>query len=172
MRVADYIAKTLERKGVTHAFGVIGAGNVALFDAITRHAKTQIVCCHHEQAAVMAAGFWARARPGTGCAIVTTGAGSANAVTGALSALMDSCPVVILSGNEPSQYLLGDTRVIGVQGFHTERVAVPVSKAGYVMHHGTGQAALIDHCFTEATTPRFGPVWLDIPRDLFLTGVR
>jgi acetolactate synthase-1/2/3 large subunit len=89
-RGRQYLCIFLAEKGVTHAFGIIGAGNAALFDAIARLAKTEIVCCHHEAAAVMAATYYGRARGTCGVAIVTTGAGSSNAITGALAANMDS----------------------------------------------------------------------------------
>ena len=174
MIVADAIADVLAEKGVTHAFGIIGAGNVALFDAISKKGATEIVCCHHEQAAVMAATFWGRTRGATGVAIVTTGAGSANAVTGALAARMDNAPVVILSGNEPSRYLLSETRVIGVQGYHTKRVALHVCKwAGCAWEYQEERNAvgMVRDAFLIAAESRPGPVWVDIPRDYFNAAV-
>lgn len=162
MRVADHIARTIADQGVTHAFGIIGAGNVALFDAIARLGETEIVCVHHEQAAVMAATAWGRTIGRTGVAIVTTGAGSANAITGALAAHMDSCPVVIISGNEPSKYLRNfNVRVSGVQGFHTDHAVEPFVKCSLRWY---GERSLHD-AFREAVSGRPGPVWLDIPRD-------
>jgi acetolactate synthase-1/2/3 large subunit len=168
--VADHIAKFLHEKGVTHAFGIIGAGNVALFDAIARLGKTEIVCVHHESAAAMAATAWSRIRGRAGVAIVTTGAGSANAITGCLAAQMDSVPLLVISGNEPSRYLeMEPLRVVGVQGFHSARVAQHVAKgawrctsAGVNHRHATMAEA-----YTEATTGRPGPVWIDFGRDLF-----
>lgn len=167
MRVADHIAKTIADQGVTHAFGIIGAGNVALFDAIARLGETEIVCVHHEQAAVMAATAYGRTSGRTGVAVVTTGAGSANAITGALAAHMDSCPVVIISGNEPSKYMDSEARVIGVQGYHTSRVAQFISKSAWKVSGGANAIAGIKYSFEESTSGRPGPIWIDIPRDYF-----
>lgn len=171
MTVADHIAAFLAEKGVTHAFGIIGAGNAALFDAIRRAQKTEIVCCHHEAAAVMAAGGYARVRaPCVGVSIVTTGAGSSNAVTGALAALMDSVPVLIISGNEPMPYMKLDrlqTRVVGVQGFHASAACnLFVKKMEYVLSAGLIETYL-QSAHREATEGRPGPAWIDIPRDKF-----
>ena len=163
MTVADSIAEFLADKGITHAFGIIGAGNVALFEAITRLAKTEIVCCHHEQAAVMAATFWGRVNGKCGVAIVTTGAGSANAITGALSAQMDSVPALVISGNEPSRYLMAKTRVIGVQGFHTAWDVEGFVKRS-IQWHGD---RTLEQAYDVAISGRPGPVWIDVPRDYF-----
>lgn len=168
MRVADAIAEFLAANGIGHAFGIIGAGNVALFDAIGRLGVTKIVCCHHEQAAVMAAAFYARAREGVGVALATTGAGSANCLTGALAALMDSIPVLIITGNEPSKYLGTPCRVSGVQGFNTSRAVTEFVKrsvkAGDPIFTPLQE---LNMAYNEALAHRRGPVWLDIPREIF-----
>jgi acetolactate synthase-1/2/3 large subunit len=162
--VADSIAQFLHERGVDHAFGIIGAGNVALFDAIARLGKTQIVCCHHEQAAAMAATFYGRTRNAVGVCIVTTGAGSSNAITGALAAHMDSAPLLIISGNEPSKYLnTVGMRIVGVQGFYTARAVKDFVKHA---HRWSGIRTLED-AYAEATADRPGPVWIDIPREEF-----
>lgn len=165
--VADRIAEFLYEKGITHAFGIIGAGNTALFDAIARLAKTEIVCCHHEAAAVMAATYFGRARRTCGVAIVTTGAGSSNAVTGALAASMDSVPVLIISGNEPSKYLLGQGRIAGVQGFRTAEAVRQFVKYSRTMDASRIRQGGLELAWTDSISPRPGPVWLDFPRDQF-----
>jgi acetolactate synthase-1/2/3 large subunit len=161
--VADQIAQFLMGKGIKHAFGIIGAGNAALFDAIASLGQTEIVCVHHEQAAVMAATFYGRITGRPCVAIVTTGAGSSNALTGALSAQLDSCPVVVLSGNEPSRYLNTQCRVVGVQGFKTSSVSHQVTKRSWT---ATGLLDLMA-AYVICQTGRPGPVWLDYPRDRF-----
>jgi acetolactate synthase-1/2/3 large subunit len=166
--VADSIAQFLHEKGVDHAFGIIGAGNVALFDAIARLGKTQIVCCHHEQAAAMAATFYGRTRNTVGVCIVTTGAGSSNAITGALAAHMDSAPLLIISGNEPSKYLnTVDMRIVGVQGFYTAHAIRSFVKLAR-QWHGT---RTLPYAYATAIADRPGPVWVDIPRDEFNANV-
>jgi acetolactate synthase-1/2/3 large subunit len=168
MTVADQIAQFLADKGVTHAFGIIGAGNAALFEAIARLEKTAIVCCHHEAAAAMAATYYGRARGTCGVVIVTTGAGSSNAITGALAANMDSAPLLIISGNEPTKYLCGlRTRIAGVQGFWTQDAV-----KHFVKSTKTGDAArvrlgILERCWHEAREVRPGAVWIDFARDQF-----
>lgn len=169
MTVAEAIAQFLADKGVTHAFGIVGAGNAALFEAIARLKKTKIVCCHHEAAAAMAATYFGRTLGICGVAIVTTGAGSANAITGALAANMDSAPLLIISGNEPSRYMGAVTRIVGVQGYHTSRVAQMVAKCSWKMVHAEQARGGLQFSWDEAlgVHDRPGPVWLDIPRDFF-----
>lgn len=166
--VADRIAAFLAEKGVTHAFGIIGAGNAALFEAIARLGKTEIVCCHHEAAAVMAATAYGRTKGVCGVAIVTTGAGSANAITGALAAQMDSCAVIVISGNEPMKYLLGTpTRISGVQGFRTTEAVKDFVKLSRQMDASRIRSGALDIAWETALAPRPGAVWLDFPRDQF-----
>ena len=166
MKVCDHIAEFLHEKGIKTVFGIIGAGNAALFDAIARHGKTEIVCVHHEQSAVGAAAFYGRTLGSCGVAIVTTGAGSSNAITGALAALMDSVPVLIISGNEPARYLDTDCRIVGVQGYKTEQAAKPFTKWS-ICYRDLFEPCLLHDAYNVATNDRPGPVWLDFPRDLF-----
>lgn len=164
MIVADQIAGWLHEKEITHAFGIIGAGNIAVFDAISRLAKTRIIACHHEQAAVMAAGFYWRASGNLAAAIVTTGAGSSNALTGLLAASMDSTPLIVISGNEPSKYLSAKTRVLGVQGYSSSDLAKPICKMAICATEHPVRSLEIAHY--AALKPRMGPVWVDVPRDV------
>lgn len=169
MTVAEAIATLLAEKDIRYAFGIIGAGNAALFDAIARAGKTEIICCHHESAAVMSATYYGRVRGSCGVAICTTGAGSSNAITGALAANMDSAPVVLITGNEPLRYLWQDSgvrtphRVCGVQGFLTADAVKPFVKHARegLTHHS------VEEAFDIAMAPRQGAVWVDIPRDRF-----
>lgn len=163
MTVADKIAEFLAGKGIDYAFGIIGAGNAALFDAIARLGKTTLVCVHHEQAAVMAASAWGRIRGVPGVAIVTTGAGSANAITGVLAAQMDSIGTLVISGNEPSRYMDTPCRVVGVQGYRTAAVGRLVSKEAWT---ACGQMD-VDLAYSLCSANRPGPVWIDYPRDIF-----
>lgn len=167
MTVADRIAEFLAEKGITHAFGIIGAGNASLFDAIARLGKTKIVCVHHESAAAMAATYFGRTRGSCGVALVTTGAGSSNAITGAIAANMDSVPVLVISGNEPNRYISADTRIIGVQGYRTARVAADCCKAVMCAWGPTDTMVALNNMYQSAITPRAGAAWLDIPRDKF-----
>lgn len=166
MTTSDWLARWLHSKSIVHAFGIIGAGNVALFDAIARWGKTQIVPVHHEQAAAMAATYYWRTCGKLAVVLPTTGAGSSNTLTGVLAAWMDSIPLLIISGNEPTKFMRRDrhNRVIGVQGYHSShleyvKLGVSARMVEEVMEYA-------EQAYNIALTPRFGPAWVDVPRDL------
>ena len=165
MTVADQIAGWLYEKDIRHVFGIIGGGNVAIFDAIARLGKTQIVCVHHEQAAVMAAVYYYRASGRISCALVTTGAGSTNAITGVVAAWMDSAPVIVLSGNEASRYMEAPTRVWGVQGYGSMEMVKAVTKCAIrpPVEESMSALRLIS---AIALARRQGPVWVDLTKDV------
>ena len=163
MTVAEAVAEYLGEHCPV-AFGIIGAGNMALLDAIARLGKTCVVAQHHEQACVMAAMAYYRVSGTVTAAIVTTGAGSTNALTGALSAHMDSIPVVIIAGNEAStQPRRG--RHIGVQGYDSAAAARPFTKSAFTLVEPRGVRHTIAKCFMHAAEGRPGPVWLTVPMD-------
>ena len=164
--IADKIAEWLEAKEITHAFGIIGAGNVQIWDAIARRGKTAIVCCHHEQAAIIAAGFYFRTNGRLAAGLVTTGAGQANAITGVISNFMDSTPVLVLSGNEPSKYMGASTRVLGVQGFDVTKMIAPYTKFAARPRNWHGTYMALEEAYKQALAPRQGPVWVDVSRDI------
>lgn len=165
MTVADKLATWLAERGITHAFGVVGAGNLAIWDAITRLEKTRIVCVHHEQAAATAAAAFNRisGRLG-GICLVTSGGGSANTLTGVLGAYGDSIPLLVISGNEPMQYLSADTRILGVQGLDSVAAALGFTKEAIRL--SKWDEDIMESMYRCATHPRCGPVWIDIPRDV------
>src|SRR5664279_2843030 len=99
---ADAVAAALEELDVKIVFGITGAGNLAICDAIYRRGVTRLVFVHHEQAAMMAAQGLSRTTGELGVALVTTGGGSTNALTGIVGANMDSVPILLISGNESS----------------------------------------------------------------------
>ncbi|MBI2095797.1 MAG: thiamine pyrophosphate-binding protein, partial [Candidatus Omnitrophica bacterium] len=104
VKVSDCIAEFLKRHGIRHVFGIVGAGNAHIFDSITRLGFTEIVCVHHEQAATMAMQSYYRVSGKVTAAILTTGGGSVNGITGVVGAWMDSMPGLVISGNENSRH--------------------------------------------------------------------
>lgn len=167
MSVSDAVAQWLIEKGITHAFGIVGGGNYALWDAITRAHKTRIVCCHHEQAAAMASAYFNRTANRLGSvALITTGGGSTNAITGVAAAWMDRVPLLILSGNESSKYLASPGRTKGTQGFDSCALAAPVSKAAARVLVAHMALPTLDGALADAMRPPQGPVWVDIPADI------
>lgn len=164
MTAAESIADVLAERKIGHVFGIIGAGNVHLFDAITRRGYTQIVAVHHEQAAVMAANAYFRVSEQVTCALVTTGAGASNALTGVLSAFMDSIPLVVIAGQEPStREHVGRAR--GVQGWEGLPAATEMTKWAYRFSTAHVRQTL-DLAFSYARSDRPGPVWLELSSDL------
>ena len=96
MKVSEIIADFLHGKKIRHVFGMIGSANAHIFDSITAKGFTEIICVHHEQAACLAALAYYRICGRLSAAIVTNGPGSTNAITGVVSAWMDSIPCMYL----------------------------------------------------------------------------
>lgn len=172
-KVSDYIAKFLADREIRHIFGIVGAGNAQIFDAITRLGYTEIVCVHHEQAAVMAATTYYRMTGKVTVALLTTGAGSANGVTGVVSAWMDSMPVLVISGNENSRFTTEENplRIWGVQGYDSTKMVEKVTKWTHRIMQPEKVLNVITRAYAIAGTPRTGPVWIDIPMNIQATSV-
>lgn len=165
-KVCDAVAQWLAGRGIACGFGIIGGGNVALWDAIARLGRTELICCHHEQAAAMAASYYARCSGRIGLALVTTGAGSSNAITGVLAAHMDGSPLLVISGNEAARTMEAPTRVWGVQGYASSEVASHFTKEAYrVMRAGDVLECLEVLADLALAAPQ-GAVWVDLPKDL------
>lgn len=167
-KASDYIAKFLEEQEIRHVFGIVGAGNAQIFDAITRLGYTEIVCVHHEQAAVMAATTYYRMNGKVTVALLTTGAGSTNGVTGVVSAWMDSMPVLVISGNENSRYTTVDNplRIWGVQGYDSTEMVEKVTKWSARIMQPENVLDVISRAYSIAGTSRQGPVWIDVPMNI------
>lgn len=161
MTRAETVAEWLANVGITHSFGIIGGGNIHLWDAIYRRGATELVCTHHEQAAAIAAIGYFRTSSRLPLVLVTTGAGSTNAITGVMSAWMDSIPMLVISGNDNSKHHADSGRGFGFQGYLSWRVAQHFTKLACPLAVDNLQTA-----YDRAIAPRQGPVWLDFPRDL------
>ncbi|MDO8954825.1 MAG: thiamine pyrophosphate-binding protein [Gammaproteobacteria bacterium] len=168
IKAADEIALFLKEKQIKHVFGIIGSGNAHIFDAINRLDYTEIVCVHHEQAAVMAAITYYRISGVVSVALVTTGAGSTNAVTGVVSAWMDSMPVLIISGNENSKFTTQENllRIWGIQGYDSSAMVEKVTKYATRVMDPLQVESELEKAYGIASSGRFGPCWLDIPMNI------
>ena len=168
MTGADVVAALLVERGVEVIFCITGAGNLALVDAIGRNTKIKFVFSHHEQAAVMEAQGYSRVSGNVGVALVTTGGGTVNSLSGILSAYLDSIPVLILSGNESSFHCenMQDFRAYGVQGFDSKTVAEPITKSASRILSSTEITSKFNQAWETASTDRMGPVLVDFPMDL------
>jgi acetolactate synthase I/II/III large subunit len=168
VKVSELIAQALEELGIKHIFGIIGAGNVHLFEAIYRHGYTEIVCVHHEQAACMAMQTYYRTNGRLSAALLTTGAGSTNGVTGVVSAWADSIPGIIIAGNENSKFTKLDNplRMWGVQGYDSVDMVRKVTKYANRVTSPEQAVYEIYKAAHISLDQRPGPCWIEIPMDI------
>ena len=157
----DMLIRALQEEGVDCIFGYPGGAVLHIYDAIFRQQKIRHVLVRHEQAATHMADGYARATGKAGVVLVTSGPGATNAITGIATAHMDSIPMVVLSGQVPSN-------LIGSDAFQeTDMVGVsrPVVKHSFIVKHCSEIPLIIRKAFHIATTGRPGPVVIDIPKD-------
>ena len=167
MRVADYVIQYLKQKGIDHIFMLSGGGMMYLVDALG-HSGIEYVCCHHEQAAGIAAQAYAMYRNSLGVCMVTTGPGGTNALTAAGAAYMDSTPVLFLSGQVKTADFatLRKVRQFGAQENDIVAMAKPVTKYAVTVLKAEEIRYHLEKAVFYAMHGRRGPVWLDIPLDI------
>ncbi len=159
---AEILVRCLREEGVRHVFGYPGGAVLYIYDAIFRQDFFQHILVRHEQAAVHAADAYSRSSRKVGVAIVTSGPGVTNAVTGIATAYMDSIPLVIISGQVP-------THAIGQDAFQecdTVGITRPCVKHNFLVKHVADLAPTIRKAFHIAQTGRPGPVLIDVPKDI------
>ncbi|MHA8083445.1 thiamine pyrophosphate-binding protein [Aquirufa sp. A-Brett2-15D] len=168
IKVSDLIADFLIEKEIKHVFGIIGAGNAHIFDSIKQKGYTEIICVHHEQAACMAMQTYFRTSGKVTAAILTTGAGSTNGITGVVSAWADSIPGVIISGNEHSKYvdLHENLRMWGVQGYDSPSMVEKVTKYAIQASNPNSVIYELEKAYAISTHGRPGPCWVDVPMNV------
>ena len=168
IKVSDLIAEVLESLDIRHAFGMIGAGNVHLFESISKRGFTEIICIHHEQAATMAMQTYFRTSGRLAACLLTTGAGASNGITGVLSAWADSIPGIVIAGNENSKFTKPENklRMWGVQGFDSVDMVSKITK--YASRVTAAEQAVfeIQKAANIALGERPGPCWIEIPMDI------
>jgi acetolactate synthase-1/2/3 large subunit len=165
---AEHLVDSLKAAGVEIIFCITGAGNLAIIDAILTDGSIKLIYSHHEQAAVMEAQGYSRISGKIGVALVTTGGGTSNAVTGILSAYLDSVPVLIISGNESSFHCsnVNNLRAYGVQGFDSVSVLKPITKSTIRIVDARDTKNITEKMISKALTARMGPTHIDFPMDL------
>jgi acetolactate synthase-1/2/3 large subunit len=159
---AEIVVRCLHEEQVDHIFGYPGGAVLYIYDEIYKQDKFKHILVRHEQAAVHAADAYARATESVGVALVTSGPGVTNAVTGIATAFMDSIPMVILSGQVP-------THAIGLDAFQecdTVGITRPCVKHNFLVKDVKDLAVTIKKAFHLARTGRPGPVLVDIPKDI------
>src|SRR5256885_12677241 len=159
---ADIVVRCMAEEGVEHVFGYPGGAVLYIYDAIFKQDKFQHILVRHEQAAVQAADAYSRSSNQVGVAIVTSGPGVTNAVTGLATAYMDSIPMVVISGQVPS-YAIGED---AFQECDAVGITRPCVKHNFLVKDVRDLAETIKKAFYIATTGRPGPVLVDIPKDI------
>jgi len=159
---AEILVRCLAEEGVKHVFGYPGGAVLYIYDAIFKQDKFQHVLVRHEQAAVHAADAYSRSSNTVGVALVTSGPGVTNAVTGLSTAYMDSIPMVVISGQVPSHAIGQDA----FQECDTVGITRPCVKHNFLVKDVKDLALTIKKAFFIARTGRPGPVLVDIPKDI------
>ncbi len=160
---AEIVCECLLREGVEVAFGLPGGAILPLYGALPKYPRLQHILVRHEQGAAHAADGYARATGKAGVALATSGPGATNLITGLATAMMDSIPVVAITGQV-------ERAAIGRDAFQETDITgatLPVTKHNYLVMQASDIAQTIREAFHIACTGRPGPVLVDIPRDVF-----
>ncbi len=167
MAGAEMLIKALGDQGVDVVFGYPGGAVLPIYDAIFKQNQVRHILVRHEQAAVHAAEGYARSTGKVGVVLVTSGPGATNAVTGLTDALMDSIPIVCLTGQVPTHLIGNDA----FQEADTTGITRPCTKHNYLVKDVNDLSRVIHEAFYVARTGRPGPVVIDLPKDiLFANG--
>ena len=167
MTGAEMVLKALADQGVEHVFGYPGGAVLPIYDEIFQQEKVRHILVRHEQGATHAAEGYARSTGKCGVVLVTSGPGATNAVTGLTDALMDSIPMVCITGQVPTHLIGNDA----FQEADTVGITRPCTKHNYLVKDVNDLARILHEAFYVATHGRPGPVLIDIPKDVqFATG--
>ena len=159
---SDILVKSLQAENVKYVWGYPGGAVLHIYDALYKQDTIQHVLVRHEQAAVHAADGYARATGDVGVALVTSGPGVTNAITGIATAYMDSIPMVIITGQVP-------THAIGLDAFQecdTVGITRPIVKHNFLVKDVRDMVDILKKAFHIARSGRPGPVVVDIPKDV------
>ena len=159
---AEIVIRCLQEEKVECVFGYPGGAVLHIYDALFKQDKVKHILVRHEQAAVHAADAMSRSSNRVGVALVTSGPGATNAVTGIATAYMDSIPLVVISGQVPSSYIGQDA----FQECDTVGITRPCVKHNFLIKDVRDIAPTLKKAFYIASTGRPGPVVVDIPKDI------
>ncbi len=161
---AEILLRALKDQGVEVIFGYPGGAVLPIYDAIFQQNAIRHILVRHEQAAVHAAEGYARSTGKVGVVLVTSGPGATNAVTGLVDALMDSIPVVCLTGQVPTHMIGNDA----FQEADTTGITRPATKHNYLVKRSEDLARVVHEAFYVARSGRPGPVVIDLPKDILI----
>ena len=161
MSGAEILWECLIREGVKHVFGYPGGAILPAYDALCRYPHIQHVLVRHEQGATHMADGYARAGGGVGVAMATSGPGATNMVTGIATAMMDSSPIVCITGQVGSKLIGSDAfQEVDITG-----ITLPITKHNYLVKRAEDLAGVVREAFHVAKSGRPGPVLIDITKD-------
>src|SRR6202048_2426061 len=161
---ADLLVKALIDEEVEVVFGYPGGAVLPIYDSLFKQNRLRHILVRHEQAAVHAAEGYARSTGKVGVVLVTSGPGATNAVTGLVDALMDSIPVVCLTGQVPTHLIGNDA----FQEADTTGITRPATKHNYLVKRSEDLARVVHEAFYVARSGRPGPVVIDLPKDILI----
>jgi acetolactate synthase-1/2/3 large subunit len=162
MTGAEMVIEALADQGVQHIFGYPGGAVLPIYDELFKQERVKHILVRHEQGAVHAAEGYARSTGKVGCVLVTSGPGATNAVTGLTDALMDSTPIVCITGQVPTHLIGNDA----FQECDTVGITRPCTKHNYLVRNVDDLSRVLHEAFYVAASGRPGPVVVDIPKDV------
>jgi len=167
-KLSDYVFQFIASKGVKHVFLFPGGGAMHLVDSLGRCKEIEYICNHHEQACAIAAEAYARVTNNLGVALVTTGPGGTNAITGVAGAWLDSTPCLFISGQVKRDDLMGNigVRQLGSQEIDIISLVKPITKYAITITDPADIRFHLEKAVYLAKSGRPGPVWIDIPLDV------
>lgn len=173
VKLSDYVFQLIAERGVKHVFMLPGGGAMHLNDSLGRNPNIEFICTLHEQAATIAAEAYARVTNNLGVALVTTGPGGTNAITGVAGAWLESTPCLIISGQVKRADMKGslNVRQIGPQEVDIVSIVKPITKYAVTVIDPLTIRYHMEKALALATSGRKGPVWIDIPLDVQATPI-
>ncbi len=161
---AGAVWATLDAHGISTVFGYPGGAIMPVYDALTFYPQIRHILGRHEQGCIHAAEGWAKATGQLGVVLATSGPGATNLVTGLADAMLDSVPLLAITGNVPS-YLMGTD---AFQEADITGITLPVTKHNYVVRRAEDVTEILTEAIYLALSGRPGPVLVDIPKDVQL----
>jgi acetolactate synthase-1/2/3 large subunit len=166
-RVADFITEKLYKAGAEHFFMITGGMIMHLTDAVLINKKVKYICCHHEQAATMAAEAYGRFTNKLGVAYVTAGPAALNCLNSVVGAFVDRSPCIVVSGqSKVSQSAIIGPRQFALQGFNTLPIYKHVTKYAVILNDISKVRYEVEKAIFIAKSHPFGPVWIECPIDI------
>ena len=169
MKLSDYVVSFLENLRVKNIFILAGGGSMHLVDSVGRSKSIRYICNHHEQAATIAAEAYSRLTNNIGVALVTSGPGGTNTITGVIGAWLDSIPILVISGQVKIETtIINNTKLrqLGDQEINIIDIVKPITKYAVMVTNKNEIKYHLQKAIYLAKSGRPGPVWVDIPLDI------